>query len=70
MNSTKFKIEDAFGDVIRKDSIPPAKITKLKNFFSQNSINIIIKIIFFKPRKKKILIINRVLLPNMNKIFY
>ena len=32
MNSTKFKVEDIFGDVISKVSISPEQITKLNNF--------------------------------------
>ena len=32
MDSTKFKVEDMFGDVISKHSIPPEQITKLNNF--------------------------------------
>ena len=32
MDSTKFKVEDIFGDVISKDSISPEQITKLNNF--------------------------------------
>ena len=28
MDSTKFKVEDIFGDVISKDSISPEQITK------------------------------------------
>ena len=32
MDSTNFKVEDIFGDVISKDSISPEQITKLKNF--------------------------------------
>ena len=32
MNSTRFKVEDIFGDVISKDSISPEQITKLNNF--------------------------------------
>ena len=32
MNSTKYKVEDVFGDVISKDSISPDQITKLNNF--------------------------------------
>ena len=32
MNSTKFKVEDVFGDVISKDSVSPEQITKLNNF--------------------------------------
>ena len=31
MNSTKFKVEDIFGDVISTDSISPEQITKLNN---------------------------------------
>ena len=37
MNSTKFKVEDMFGDVISKDSISPEQITKLK-FFSESNV--------------------------------
>ena len=56
MNSTKFKVEDIFGDVISKDSISTEQITKLNNFFSKKKvkININIKINLFKPRKEKI----------------
>ena len=32
MDSTKFKVEDIFGDVISKNSISPEQITKLDNF--------------------------------------
>ena len=35
MNSTKFKVEDIFGDVISKDSISPEQITKLSNFLAK-----------------------------------
>ena len=35
MDSTKFKVEDIFGDVISKDSISPEQITKLKNFLAK-----------------------------------
>ena len=35
MDSTKFKVEDIFGDVISKDSISPEKITKLNNFMAK-----------------------------------
>ena len=54
MDSTKFKVEDIFGDIISKDSISPEQISKLNNFFSKNNMNIYIniKITFFKPRKK------------------
>ena len=37
MNSTKFKVEDIFGDVISKDSISPEQITKL-NIFSTKTM--------------------------------
>ena len=55
MNSTKFKVEQIFGDVIPKDSISPERITKLNNFCSGNNVNINIKINFnfLKRRKKK-----------------
>ena len=32
MNSTKFKVEDIFTDVISKDTISTDQITKLKTF--------------------------------------
>ena len=35
MNSTKFRVEDIFGDVIGKDSISPEQITKLNNFLAK-----------------------------------
>ena len=35
MNSTKFKVEDIFGDVISKDSISQEQITKLNNFLAK-----------------------------------
>ena len=54
MDSTKFKVEDIFGDVISKDSISTEQITKLNNFSENNvSVNINIKFNFFKPRKEK-----------------
>ena len=35
MDSTKFKVEDIFGDVISKDSISPEQITKLNIFLTK-----------------------------------
>ena len=35
MDSTKFKVEDIFGDVISKDSISPEQITNLYNFLAK-----------------------------------
>ena len=35
MDSTKFKVEDIFGDVISKDSISPEQITKLTKFLAK-----------------------------------
>ena len=35
MDSTKFKVEDIFGNVISKDSISPEQITKLNNFLAK-----------------------------------
>ena len=35
MNSTKFKVEDIFGDVISKDTVSTEQITKLKNFLTR-----------------------------------
>ena len=34
-NSTKFKVEDMFGDIISKDSISTEQITKLNNFLAK-----------------------------------
>ena len=34
MNSTKFKVEAVFDDVINKDSISPERITKLNSFLA------------------------------------
>ena len=35
MESTKFKVEDIFGNVISKDFISPEQITKLNNFLAK-----------------------------------
>ena len=35
MDSTKFKVEDIFGDVVSTDSISPEQITKLTNFLAK-----------------------------------
>ena len=35
MNSTSFKVEDIFGDVISKDSISPEQTIKLNNFLAK-----------------------------------
>ena len=35
MNSTKFRVEDIFGDVISKDTISPEQIPKLNNFLAK-----------------------------------
>ena len=35
MNSTKFKVQDSFGDVISKDSLSPEQIPKLKIFLAK-----------------------------------
>ena len=35
MNSTKFKVDDIFGDFISKDSVSPEQITKLENVFAE-----------------------------------
>ena len=54
MKNTQFKVEDVFGDVIRKDNFSQEQIIKLNNFFRQNNVNnnFSMKIILFKPRKK------------------
>ena len=36
MDSTKFRVEDIFGDVISKDSISTEQITNLNNFSAKN----------------------------------
>ena len=56
MKNTQFKVEDIFNEVINKDTISQEQIVKLNNFFSQNDVNINIKIKFnfFKNRKEKI----------------
>ena len=35
MHSTKFKVEDIFGEIISKDTISPEQITKLNNFLAK-----------------------------------
>ena len=35
MDTTKFKVDDVFGDVISKDSISPEQITRLKKFLAK-----------------------------------
>ena len=35
MDSTIFKVEDIFGDVISKDSFPPEQISKLNKFLAK-----------------------------------
>ena len=35
MDSTKFEVEDIFGDVISKDTISTEQITKLNNFLAK-----------------------------------
>ena len=70
MKNTQFKVDDIFGDIISKDTISPEQITKLNNFFSEINVNInfSIKINLFKPRKKIIMIINRLLLLILKEI--
>ena len=55
MKNTQFTVEDVFTDVISKDTFSTEQTTKLNKFFSQNDVNIDIKIkfSFFKPKKKK-----------------
>ena len=55
MNSTKFRVEDVFGNVINKGNLSQDQITQFTNFFSPMdvNININIKCNFFQPRKKK-----------------
>ena len=68
LKNTQFKVKDVFGDVISRDNFSQEQITELNIFFSKNNVNININIQFtlFKRRKKKIWIINRVLLLIMN----
>ena len=37
MNSTKFRVEYIFGDVISKDSISPEQINELNNFLAKKT---------------------------------
>ena len=70
MKITHFKVEDVFGDVISKDSISAEQITKLYSFLAKK-MRILVKIlnsIFLKIERKTMLIINRVLLPIIDKI--
>ena len=32
MKTSQFKVEDAFDDILNKDSISPTHLTKIKNF--------------------------------------
>ena len=54
MENTQFRVEDVFGDVIKKEIFSQEQITKLNNFLAKmkKKININIKISLFKPRKK------------------
>ena len=56
MKNTQFKVADVFGDVLSKDNFSQEQITKPNNFSSQNNVcvNIKIKNLLLKPRKKKI----------------
>ena len=56
MKNTNLKVEDVFGDVIRKNNFSQGQITKLNNFFSKKNVkvNINFKFSLFKPRKEKV----------------
>ena len=67
MKNTQFKVEDVFGDVISKDNFSQEQITKPNIFFSENDVNINVKISFkiFKSGKKNILTLKLLLLLNI-----
>ena len=63
MNSTNFKVEDIFGNVISNDSISPDQLIRINNFFSKNdvNININIKFNFLNLKRKQVFILNALL---------
>ena len=70
MKNTQFRVEYVFDEVSNKGNFDQDQITKF-SFFSESKVSINIKIIFnvFKPRKKKMLILNTLLQLNMDKNF-
>ena len=67
MKSTELFYHEVFVDILGKDGITIDQSTKHNIFFCEINvkINFCTKFNLFKPRKKKLLILNRVLLPNM-----
>ena len=67
MKNTSSKVEDVFGDVISKDYFSQEQIKKFNSFLAKKIVNVSIKINFnfFEPKKKKTLILNPLLLPNI-----
>ena len=55
MKNTSLKVEDVFGDVIKKDNFSQEQITKLNNFSAKKNVNInsSMKTNLYKPRKEK-----------------
>ena len=39
MKTTEIRVEDIFGFIIGKESIPPKQIIRLNSFLSQNDVN-------------------------------
>ena len=68
MNSTKFKVEDVFGDIISKNSVSPEQITKPNNLWAIKMGRLTQKssLTFLNLKRKGNLIINHLFLPNIN----
>ena len=67
LKKTQFKVEDIFGDFIKKGNISQDRIFKPNNFFSQNDVDINVKkyVNFSYLERREILTIKRLLLPNI-----
>ena len=64
MKNTHFKVEDFFGNILQEKSSSQGRKNELNTFFNQkdSNINFRMKRTSFKPRRKIILIFNRVLI--------
>ena len=70
MKNTQFEFEDVFGDIISKDKFCQEEKNQIKEFFSRNNVNknFSMKINLLNVERRKILIINRVLLRITNNL--
>ena len=70
MKITQFKFEHKFGDIINKDNISQDQIFKLNNFLAKMTWKKALKsnLTILDTERKKIMILNLVLLLNMNEI--